>query len=143
MTNSTNKPTSTFWIISIVGLLWNIMGVVAYVGQAYMTEEVKAALPEAEQAYYSNLPAWVTAAFAISVFAGFLGCIAMLLRKKLATLLLNLSLITVFIQFVYNFFLQKDMEVSGANLIMPAIVIIIASFLVWYSKKSVVNGWIS
>ena len=119
------------------------MGVVAYVGQAYMTEEVKAALPEAEQAYYSNLPAWVTAAFAISVFAGFLGCIAMLLRKKLATLLLNLSLITVFIQFVYNFFLQKDMEVSGANLIMPAIVIIIASFLVWYSKKSVVNGWIS
>lgn len=143
MTNSTNKPTSTFWIISVTALLWNIMGVAAYLGQAYMTDEVLAALPDAEQTYYTNIPAWVTAAFAISVFSGTLGCIALLLRKKLAIALFIISLVTVLIQFVYNFILQKDMEIATANFIMPLIVIIIASFLVWYSKKSVENNWVS
>ncbi|NOR28264.1 MAG: hypothetical protein GQ540_07025 [Lutibacter sp.] len=142
MTNSTNKPTSTFWIISITALLWNIMGVSAYLGQAYMTNEVLVALPNAEQAYYTNLPAWVTAAFAISVFSGTLGCIIMLLRKKLAIALFIISLVTVLLQFVYNFILQKEMEISIANFIMPIVVIIIASFLVWYSKKSAENNWI-
>jgi len=143
MTNSTNKPTSTFWIISVTALLWNIMGVAAYLGQAYMTDEVLAALPDAEQTYYTNIPAWVTAAFAISVFSGTLGCIALLLRKKLAIALFIISLVTVLIQFVYNFIIQKDMEIATANFIMPLIVIIIASFLVWYSKKSVENNWVS
>ena len=143
MTNSTNKPTSTFWIISITALLWNIMGVSAYLGQAYMTNEVLAALPDAEQAYYTNIPIWVTAAFALSVFSGTLGCIIMLLRKKLAIALFIISLVTVLLQFVYNFILQKEMEISIANFIMPVIVIIIASFLVWYSKKSAENNWIS
>lgn len=45
MTDKINKPTSAFWIISAVALLWNIMGVIAYLGQAYMTEEVLKALP--------------------------------------------------------------------------------------------------
>ena len=143
MTNSTNKPTSTFWIISITALLWNIMGVSAYLGQAYMTNEVLAALPGAEQAYYTNLPTWVTAAFALSVFSGTLGCIIMLLRKKLAIALFIISLVTVLLQFVYNFILQKDMEISIVNFIMPVVVIIIASFLVWYSKQSAENNWIS
>jgi len=143
MTNSTNKPNTTFWIISIVALLWNIMGVVAYLGQAYMTDEALALLPEADQAFYNNVPAWVTAAFAIAVFAATFGCLALILRKKWATSLFTLSLIAVLVQFVYNFFIQKYMEVSGTRMIMPIVVIGIALFLVWYSKKSEDNGWIS
>ena len=43
MENNNNKPTTTFWIIGVIALLWNIMGVLAYLGQAYMTDEVRAA----------------------------------------------------------------------------------------------------
>lgn len=142
MTNVTNKPTPTFWIIGIAALIWNIMGVSAYLGQAYMTDEILKALPEADQLYYTNIPAWVTAAFAFAVFAGTLGCIILLFRKSWAILLFIISLLGVLTQFVYNFFIQDYMEVSGTNIIMPVVVIGIAAFLIWYSQKSKKDGFI-
>lgn len=143
MTNLNNKPTPTFWIISIAALIWNLMGVSAYLGQAYMTDEILKVLPETEQLYYANIPAWVTAAFAFAVFGGTVGCILLLLKKKLAIPLFILSLLGVFTQFVYNFFIQDYMEVSGSNSIMPIIVISVSAFLIWYSKKSKEDGVIS
>ncbi len=142
MTDRTNKPTSAFWIISAVALLWNIFGVVAYLGQAYMTEEVLAALPEADQAYYNNVPAWVTGAFAIAVFAGVFACIGLLMRKKWATTLFIVSLIAVIAQFIYNFFIQTHMEVTGISMIWSIVIIVISLFLVWFSRKSEKQGWI-
>ncbi|PKV51246.1 hypothetical protein ATE84_3320 [Aquimarina sp. MAR_2010_214] len=132
-----------FWIISVLALLWNIMGVMAYIGQAFMTDEVLATLPEGEQNFYNNTPAWVTAAFAIAVFAGAIGCIALLLRKKWASPLLLLSLIAVLAQATYNFFLQNFVQLSGNRVIMPIIVIIVAIFLVWFSRNSKAKGLIS
>ena len=119
------------------------MGVIAYLGQAYMTPEILAALPEADQAYYNNMPAWATAAFALGVFGGALGSLALLLKKKWATALFTLSLVAVLVNFVYNFIIQNDMEVTGTKMIMPVLVIGIAVFLVWYSKKATANSWLS
>ena len=91
MTTATNKPSTPFWIISIIALIWNIMGVMAYLQQAYMSDEEKAILPEAERALYSDVPSWAIAAFAIAVFGGLLGSLALLLRKKWATPLFFIS----------------------------------------------------
>ena len=82
---TTNKPTAAFWIIAVLALIWNIMGVMAYLAQAFMTDDMKALLPEAEREMYENKPAWATAAFAFAVFAGLIGALALLLRKKWAT----------------------------------------------------------
>ncbi|MBL4904804.1 MAG: hypothetical protein JKZ00_02010, partial [Flavobacteriaceae bacterium] len=38
MSNSTNKPTTVFWIIGVLALIWNAMGVDAYIQQAYNTQ---------------------------------------------------------------------------------------------------------
>jgi len=142
MTNST-KPATSFWVIGVLALLWNSTGIMAYLEQTYMTVEDLASLPEAEQAFYGNIPAWVTAAFAIAVFSGTLGCIALLLRKRSATILFFLSLIAVIAHFIRNVFMQKDMEVTATKMIWSVLVIAIAVFLVWYSKKSTSKGWIS
>lgn len=143
MTDKTNKPTSAFWIISVLALLWNILGVVAYLGQAYMTDEVMAALPEGEQAYYNNAPAWVTAVFAIAVFAGVFGSVGLLMRKKWAIILFVISLIAVIAQFIFNVFIQKYVEVLGEKMIWPVVVLVIAVSLVYLSRKSAKEGWIS
>ena len=143
MTKKNDKPTSAFWIISVLALLWNIMGVAAYLGQAYMTDEVLKALSEGEQAYYENVPAWVTAAFAIAVFAGAFGCVGLLMRKKWATILFVISIIAVIAQSTYNLFIQKFMEVPLQHMIWSIVVIIIAIFLVWFSSNATKNGWIS
>jgi hypothetical protein len=142
--NSTNKPPVWFWIVSVVALIWNGMGVMAYLGQAYMSDDALAALPEAEQALYANVPAWATAAFAIAVWGGLLGCLALLLRKKWAKPVLLLSLIGIVVQMIYNLFLSEAMDVYGpGGAIMPIMVIVIGIFLVWFSKKSIAEGWIS
>ena len=142
--NSRNKPPVWFWIVSVVALIWNGLGVMAYLGQAYMDDTDLAALPEAEQALYSDVPAWATAAFAIAVWGGLLGCLALLLRKKWAKPVLLLSLIGIVVQMIYNLFISKAMDVYGpGGAIMPILVILIGIFLLWLSKKSIAQGWIS
>jgi predicted permease len=139
-----NKPRAAFWIIAVITLIWNIMGVMAYLEQAYMTNEDRALLPEAEQALYSDIPAWFTAAFAFAVFGGLLGALALLLRKKWATSLFILSLLGIIIQMIYHFFISNAMDVYGPRgLIMPSMVLIIGFFLVWYSKKVTAHGWLN
>lgn len=144
MSESTNKPSTGFWIISIIALIWNLMGVFAYIAQVNMSDEIIAALPEAERTLYENVPAWVTGAFAIAVFGGALGCILLLLRKKLATSVLIISLIGIIAQMIYNFGMSKAAEVYGpGGMIMPAMVVLIGVFLVWYAKQATAKGWMS
>lgn len=144
MSSDSNKPTTLFWVIGIFALIWNAMGVMAYIGQAYMTDDMLAALPEAERALYENVPAWVTAAFAIAVFAGTLGCILLLLKKKLAKPVFLVSLIAIIVQMTYNLFMSKAAEVYGpGGMVMPIMVIAIGVFLLLYSKKCIDKGWLS
>ncbi len=136
MTESQNKPTTSFWIIGIVALIWNLMGVFKYLQMAYMTAEDLAALPSEQQPLYENIPAWVTAAFALAVFGGALGCILLLLRKKLATFVFIISFVSILAQMTYNILMSKALEVYGPGaIIMPIMVIAVGAFLLWYSKK--------
>lgn len=143
MTNSQNKPTAIFWIISVVALIWNLMGVYAYLQQAYMTEEILATLPEPNQIYIENVEAWATAAYATAVFGGALGCILLLIRKKSANLLFIISLLAVLAQASYNFLIQDFMEVNSSQMVWSFVIIGVAIFLVWYSKNATKKGWLS
>ena len=141
MSETKNKIPKGFWIVGIVALLWNLMGVASYLQQAYMTDETLAALPAEQQALYENIPAWVTGAFALAVFGGLLGSILLLMKKKLATVVFIISLISVLAQMSYNFFMTNAIEVMGAMAIfMPILVIVISIFLVWYSRKMESEG---
>ncbi|MCP4882416.1 MAG: hypothetical protein GY908_01370 [Flavobacteriales bacterium] len=141
MTESKIKPTTSFWIIGIIALIWNLMGVFAYLQEAYMTVEDLAALPPDQQALFENVPAWVTGAFAFAVFGGALGCILLLLRKKLANFVFIISFIGIIAQMTYNLFMSKALEVYGpGRMIMPIMVIVIGAFLIWYSKKMESKG---
>ncbi|WP_418603906.1 hypothetical protein [Hwangdonia sp.] len=138
MTNSSNKPPVWFWIVSVIALAWNAMGVDQYLGKAYNTERWRSALTQEQLDIVSNHPTWLTAVFAIAVFSGALGCIALLLRKKWAYSLLSLSLFAVIIQMGY--FLANG---HTDNLGMTISIILFSIFLVWFSKHSKSKGWIS
>ncbi|SEK51830.1 hypothetical protein SAMN04487910_0711 [Aquimarina amphilecti] len=141
--NTNNKIPVWFWIVSIIALIWNIMGVMAYLGQAYMTEEILNAMPEADQNFYHNIPAWVTAVFAVAVFSGLFGSVALIIKKKWAIVLFIMSLLTILAQQVYNFFIQDFVTLSGQRLYMPVMIVVFAIFLIWFSRFSKSKGWIS
>ncbi|MFD1294093.1 hypothetical protein ACFQ5N_09630 [Lutibacter holmesii] len=141
-TTSTTKPTKAFWIIGSIALLWNLMGVIAYYSQINMTNEALSLLSEPEQLYYKNVESWATAAYATAVFGGFLGCVTLLLKRKITFTLFILSLIGVLVQATYNLFIQEFMEVTAFQMGWTTLIIVISIFLVWYSKIAINKGWL-
>ncbi|WP_369994658.1 hypothetical protein [Winogradskyella sp.] len=143
MTNSINKPPIWFWIVSVIALIWNGLGVHGYLSQAYETSAYTDAYTTEQLEVMSSLPSWYTALFAIAVFTGAIGCLLLLLRKKAAKLLLILSFIAATIQMIYFLFVAdlKGVDFS-ANEIMAYMIIVFALFLVWFSNHSAKKGWI-
>ncbi|WP_425236966.1 hypothetical protein [Ulvibacterium sp.] len=140
---SIEKPPVWFWIVSIVALLWNLMGVLAYLQQAFMTEEALAALSEPERLLLETRPAWATAAFALAVWGGLLGCIALLLRKKWARPVLVISLIGILVQMIHSFFISNNLEVYGPGEIsMPILILLIGVGLVIFARISARKLWL-
>lgn len=137
MTN-TIKPPIWFWVASIIALLWNGMGVYAYLQQAYNTESFRAQYTAEELEAVLNTPSWVMGAFAVAVFFGFLASILLLLRKKFAYVIALISLIAVIAQMSYLFFGS-----TPSNLILPLFVLVFSVFLLWFSKTAMAKGWIS
>ena len=135
--NNGNKPAIWFWVVSIIALFWNAMGVDQYLGQAYETERWQAAMTSEQLELASSTPAWITAAFAIAVFSATIASIGLLLRKGWAYPLFVLSFITVVIQMGY-FFAKGITD----NIGMTISIIVFALFLVWFSKHSKTKKWI-
>jgi hypothetical protein len=138
-----NRLPLWYWLVALAMLAWNGMGVMAYIAQTTMTPEALAALPEAERAVYANMPAWVTAAFAFAVFGGAGGCLLLLLRSGWAVPVLVLSLLGVIAQMSYVVVISKGYEVYGpGGMVMPAMVLTGALFLVWFSRLARRRGWL-
>ena len=141
MATSLKLPT-WFWIVAIAAILWNVLGVSAYIMEVTMSEEALAALPDAERALYERSPAWVTGAFAVAVFAGLIGSITLALRKEIATPILVTSLVAVILQMGYQFGVADIQAVMGASsMVMPAVIVVIAVLLVWLSVHAKNRGW--
>lgn len=142
-TSSRVKPPVWFWVLSVLALLWNLVGVMAYIIDVSLTAEDLEKLPEAERLLRESMPAWVTAAFAVAVWGGFLGCVALLLRKKWARPVLLLSLIAIIVQVGYSFFMSNSFEVYGpSSVIMPMAVLIIGIMLVVFARIAHHRLWI-
>ena len=141
---ATATPPRNFWIISILALVWNLLGVASYLMTVKMSPTALAAMPEAERALYQNIPAWVTSSFAIAVFGGTLACILLLMRKRLASALFLVSLLAILVQMGHAFFMTPMLAVRGAaGAALPLCVIVAAMFLLWYSRGAQSRGWLS
>ncbi|MEE9598378.1 MAG: hypothetical protein V3V96_16525 [Acidiferrobacterales bacterium] len=129
----------SFWAIGAVALIWNVMGVINFFVQ--MNPDVLATYRESERAIVEGRPAWATGAFAIAVFGGALGCLLLLLRKSAAYYLLIASLLGVIVTMTHTLGVGIDFglgEILGI-ILMP---LVVAAFLIWYSKRAQSKGWI-
>jgi len=144
MTNYLRKPSNLFWVISVMALVWNLLGVFNYLTQAFMTNEILASLPKDQKLLYEKVPAWVTAAFAVAVFSGTLGALLLLLKKKVSSTFFILSFVGIIVQMTYGLLISENTNIYGPlGLVMPLMIIAIGGYLIWYSKKAAENRWIS
>ena len=133
----------SFWAIGAVTLIWNVMGVINFFMQ--MNADALASFPESHRAIVAGRPAWATGGFAIAVFGGALGCLLLLLRKPAAYYLFIASLLGVIVQLIHTLgiagsaFGFSPFDISR-TIVMP---LVVAAFLIWYSKRAERKGWIS
>ncbi len=143
MSPGLNTPPKSFYWTAGAALLWNLVGVYNYIAQMTMTEEVLAALPDAQRAFFESQPSWVTGAFALAVNAGALGCLLLLFRKAGALPVFVFSLACVLLQSGYDYFVADALRVFGtAQLALPITIIVIGAYLVKYSKDAAGKHWI-
>ncbi len=143
MTTTTTKPSAYFWVISIIAFLWNLMGVNQYLLMAYKSDSVRVGLSPEKLALIDATPSWSTAAFATAVFAAAIGCIALLLRKKIANVFFIISFTGIIVQNIDALMRFDFSEFTTIEFSMTLMIPLIGLFLIWYSKKCISKGWIN
>ena len=130
-------------IVSAFFIVWNFMGLFNFYAQMTISDQDLYNMPAAEQTVYTSYPLWTAIAFGVAVIAGFLGCIALLFRKKAANLLLQFSLVGVLVQMYHSLFIANALDVYGpGHVVMPIMIIGFAVLLVWLSSLATKEGWI-
>jgi hypothetical protein len=140
--NSAVRPKS-FWVVAVLALLWNLLGVAMFALQMMMTPEALAAMPAEQRQVYEATPSWLNIAFAAAVFGGVLGALGLLLKKRWAVPFFALSLIGLLVQVIATFVVTPAWQAYGlAGLVMPVLLIVIALLLLGYSRKAAARGWL-
>ncbi len=143
MSSRLTKPPKGYWVVSIVALLWNLIGVATYLMSVTMSQETLAQFSEAERSLYTDIPAWVTSAYAIAVFGGTIACVALLLRKSWAMHVFLISLLAILVQMGHALFITPMLEVKGGGAaVLPVLIIVVAIFLFWYASAAKKKGWL-
>ena len=142
MSNLT-KAANWFMVVVVLAIIWNAMGVMAYIMSVTMSAEDFLKLSQAEQDLYHATPVWAKGAFAIAVFGGLLGSLLLLLKKSLAFPVLVVSFIAILVQMYNAFFIQDSFAVFGpGGTVMPVMVIVIGALLIWLAKSAQAKKWI-
>ncbi|WP_420575698.1 hypothetical protein [Ekhidna sp.] len=143
MTNESVKPPVWFWVVAAIALLWNLAGVGAYLGQAFMTDEMREAIPADQLQMIDGRPAWATAAFAIATWGGLLGSILLLARRGLAYMIFIISLAGVIIQMIYEvFMIENPVSYGPGEVVMSLLIPIFGIVLILIAKKGKSAGWL-
>ena len=133
------------WLVGILGLLWSLMGVVSFMLTEMKVEAVMSRYPQAQRDYFESFPMWAVVVWAIGVFGGVIGCILLLLKKRLASPVLLVSLIGAIASNLGGLFLLGGMKVmqETGGVGFTAVPIVIGAFLAYYAhavkKKGVLN----
>lgn len=136
-------PGSRRWLC--VGfLIWNLIGIAAFVGQYYLANYELATLPPDQQAMWRAMPGWAWVAYAVAVLAGTAGAWGLVKRKAWSVTAYLIGLIAVVLQFFSAFVLQDGIATVGANAVFfPLFIIALALVQWWLARKWRGEDWLS
>jgi hypothetical protein len=135
-----DRPRWLLWA-SIVLLLWNMMGLAAFVYQSEMSAETIAKLPPAQRDLWTAMPVWDWIAYAVAVNAGSIGAIGLLARKQWAVPLFALCIIGVIVQFSYPFLIARaftSLEMAA----FPIFILVMAVVQWLVARHWRARGWL-
>lgn len=143
MTASPVKAAWHLWLVGIFAVLFNFIGVFDFVmsmaqGAKY---QASAGMTPAQIAHYQMMPGWMTAIWAVGVFAAFLASILLLMRRKLALPVFVLSLAAFLGSLLYTYVLTDGGAIMGRQMaIASAVIAGLLILFIWYSRFMSARG---
>ena len=125
MSNAPAKTPWHLWLVGVVAVLFNLIGVVDFVmnltqGPKYL--QSMGMTPE-QIAHYQHMPAWMMVVWAVGVFGAFGASLLLLGRKALAFPVFIISLLAFLISLVYTYLLTNGGALMGTQMAMTSAVI--------------------
>ena len=131
------------WLIGVIALLFNAIGVFDFVMSMAQGAEYQASagMTPDQIAHYQGMPSWMTVVWAVGVFGAFLASILLLLRRKLALPVFVLSLAAFLISLLYTYVLTDGGAVMGQQMAITSGVIAgLLLFFSWYARFMAARG---
>ena len=142
--NSEAKVRTWYWVVSVLALLWMLVGIAAFAMDLMMDEAAMATFTDAQRQLYESRPQWLLIIYAVATISGLIGAIGLLMRKAWAVPALLASLIAIVLQFGYTLFGLNAIEILGAAeaVPFPLVILLIGAAVFWFSTKAKANGWL-
>jgi len=129
-----------YTLAAIASLLFMLLGCAAYL--AGVTSE-PASLPLDQRAAHDAQPMWLISANAIAVWAGALGALLLLLRRRFAEMLMLVSLIAVTVWLAGLLLVPRLRDLLGTDDIAVAVVVSVITWTIyWFARHSRQRGWL-
>lgn len=129
------------WLFGALSLIWNAMGAFQWFQQVTGDPAYWDKLTLAQAVYLRAAPVWTDVAFGLAVWAGVLGALLLLLRRRLSFHAYVAALIGFIADSVYVHLLSNGREAMGtAGVLFGVIVFVICVVQVVYSRRSLGRG---
>ena len=135
------RPVARWYTIAALGsAIFMAIGCAAYLSHV-MSDP--AALPLDQRAALAAEPLWVTAAYAVAVWAGLAGSILLVVRRRLAEPFLLASMISVALWLVGLLAVSELRDTMSANDIAFAVIIVLVTWTIYgFARHSRQRGWL-
>ena len=135
-----------FWLIGALLLIWNGCAVMDYLMSTTLNENYFQAFQEPLRSemieFIGDMPAWVKVAWAIAAFGGFAGAGLWLLRSRTSHWAFLVSIVAMIPNFVWQLFIADTPALPGWVHVFTILIIGIAAWEVWYTRRLTARGWL-
>ena len=143
MAVATPRPPWHLWLVGVVALLFNAIGVFDFMmsmtqGARYMAS---AGMTPAQIAHYQQMPLWMTGVWAVGVWGALLGSMLLLARWKLAFPFFAVSLAAFLLSLLYTYALTNGGAIMGGGMaIMSAVIAVLLLLFTGYAGAMAKRG---
>ena len=134
-------PPAWFRIIALIAVLWNAFGVFQYLSSVGLFGDPMTGMTAEQRAAAESIPPAIIGAFALGTFAGLIGSLGLLLRKRWALPVLVLSLLALIALEGWIVFLSGALDLFG-GIALPATIVLVALLLAWLAWHARQRGWL-
>ena len=143
MTNALVKTPWHLWLIGVIAVLFNAVGVFDFVMSMVRGAEyqARAGMTPDQIAHYQRMPGWMTVVWSVGVFGAFAASVVLLLRRTSAFPIFVLSLAAFLISLLYTYVLTNGGAAMGQQMaITSAVIAVLLVFFSWYSWLMAARG---